>query len=220
MTNHEKHRLLWDELARTGAEEGIMNDLAIFKYQEKEVRAKVEIIPDFKGNPYWVRLGEERYNRFDLLSLANMLANKNEKEAWEVLKLASLVFHPIDDPTFDELYEATAMHIAWITNFTEFTIHNYFKENYKELIGKGAILISKKGHRTGSPDAWVEIDGESIPVEIKKKTFNEKALKQLDRYMSVYGCSHGIAMAPTLTTQLPDNITFIAYLGLKPRKAA
>jgi len=42
-----------------------------------------------------------------------------------------------------------------------------------------------------------------------KKTFNDRALNQLKDYMAAYKSKHGYAVAFSLKTELPKNITFI-----------
>lgn len=74
----------------------------------------------------------------------------------------------------------------------------------------GATVIEPteciRGHR---PDAWLCLDGREVPVEIKRGAFDGKAVLQLVRYMRVYDCEHGVAVAPSLAVPLPSNILFV-----------
>lgn len=63
-----------------------------------------------------------------------------------------------------------------------------------------------RGHR---PDAWLALEGRELPVEIKRDAFDGKAVLQLLRYMRVYDCERGVAVAPSLATPLPSNILFV-----------
>lgn len=146
-------------------------------------------------------------DRFKLLSFA--LNAENEKSAWMILNEASKLYHPRDDSTFNSLYSAVAETIARKYEKNEFTYQRLFKKNC-EKCGFGRI-VNYKDDGKNIPDAWVEKDGELIPVEAKFLNFNGKALKQLQRYMSVYGTKHGYAVAQDLTVNLPDSITFIPF---------
>lgn len=86
------------------------------------------------------------------------------------------------------------------------TARKYFPE-YK--------LIRKKNNSKHIPDAWVEQDGEEIPVEMKLNDFDAKALKQLRRYINVYKKNKGIAIGRKLTVELPSDIRFISLEELE-----
>lgn len=60
------------------------------------------------------------------------------------------------------------------------------------------------------PDGFVRIDGEIAPVEVKRRRFTGLGLRQLLSYMDAHGAKRGIAVAPELGCELPDNITFVA----------
>lgn len=99
---------------------------------------------------------------------------------------------------------------------TEFDIHNVVKENIHKVIGSCKI-IKKQNHGKHQPDIWVNILGEEIPIEVKLKTFDGKALKQLRRYMEFYRTDKGICVARTLSVRLPENIRFISIKELEER---
>lgn len=82
-------------------------------------------------------------------------------------------------------------------------------EKHIEKIVKGCRIISKKWQRSNQPDGWILLNGEEIPVEIKRGAFDEKALKQLERYMTAFNSQRGIAMGAVLATDIPSNIQFI-----------
>lgn len=146
-------------------------------------------------------------DRFKMLAMAERTDDK--ETAWDILNIASILYHPRQDTTFNTLYGIVAMHIAQKYHEDEFTYQNLFKNNC-EKCGFGRIANHKNDGRN-IPDAWVEKDGELIPVEVKFSDFNKKALKQLQRYMDAYKTNHGYAVARNLTVDLPDSVTFIPF---------
>ena len=146
-------------------------------------------------------------DRFKLLAIA--CDENNEDNAWEIMRVASIIFHPQDDDVFNSLYGAAAMEITRKFKNDEMYFQNIFKENYSK-IRKGKIIKNKTdGHNI--PDAWVEEDGYIIPVEVKLRKFDQQALNQLLRYIKAYGSSRGIAVARELAVELPHNIEFISF---------
>lgn len=95
----------------------------------------------------------------------------------------------------------------------EFHYQNLFKEKCESL-GYGKP-ITRKSNLKDIPDAWVERNGEEIPVEVKLRDFNESALNQLLRYISSYKTKRGIAVGEKLTVELPENIEFVSLDQLR-----
>lgn len=95
---------------------------------------------------------------------------------------------------------------------TEFDIQEMFKFVANKC--HGLEILDKGNNGRDIPDVWVKQDYEPIPVEVKLKDFNKKALRQLQRYMDRYMCERGIAVAEKLTTQLPENIEFVSRNSL------
>ena len=155
-----------------------------------------------------------KLDRFDLLALACRCEDKNE--AWELMNLASRLYHPQDDEVFNVLYGAVAMEITRNNDTNEFYYQKLFKDNVKLILGKQyKLLKNKKNNPHHIPDAWVEMNGEEIPVEVKRGCFDKKALRQLKRYMFVYQSKQGIAVAKELTVDLPENIIFVSLAQLE-----
>lgn len=100
--------------------------------------------------------------------------------------------------------------IAWDRSRYELYYQGLFKKNVDKCISN-ARIITKKVIDKNYPDAWVAIGEEELPVEMKRDKFNEKALRQLQRYMKVYQTNRGIAVAPKLSVSLPDNIIFVPF---------
>lgn len=164
------------------------------------------------GTPEFLVIDGNKLSRFDLLAMA--ADSEDEKFAWEVMKIASKLFHWQDDKTFNSLYGSVAMEI--VSNFIvdEFTVHQMFYDYIAKL--PNARIIKRKNNPAHQPDAWVICDEEFLmPVEIKLKDFNHKSLKQLKRYMDFYNCGFGIAVAKNLKVKLPENIKFISISELR-----
>lgn len=68
------------------------------------------------GKPSAVVINGLHMDRYELLAFALRLSEESEKDAWEVMNLASRLFHWQDDWAFDSLYGAAAMEITrWYT---------------------------------------------------------------------------------------------------------
>lgn len=152
-------------------------------------------------------LDGEKLDRFEMLSAS--LNCDDKKTAFEILNFASILFHPRGDYVFNTLYGAVAFEIARKFEKDELYFQRLFKEKCSSL-GLGEI-VPHKDNQKHIPDAWINRNGELIPVEVKVSDFNKKALKQLNRYMDVYNTRHGIAVARSLAVELPDNIEFIPF---------
>ena len=151
-------------------------------------------------------------NEYVYLLLAALDA-KTKEEAWQIMNATSILYHPTDDHVFNNLYAAVAMELTRLDTVNEFTYQELFKRNYNKL-NKGEI-INRKNNKTDIPDAWVKRNNEYIPVEVKQYKFNNKALEQLQRYIKVYKCKKGIAVAQELDVNIPDNIEFISIKELQ-----
>lgn len=182
-----------------------MNNLTIFRFENQQVRTVLQ-----NGMVKHFYFNGQKMDRFDLLAAAVTLANRDEKAAWEIMNLASKLFHVQDDVTFNTLYRAAALEITRSTTKNEGDIHALFNKHVVKLLGEKAEIIKKHHHQKHQPDSWVRINGEDVPVEMKLGVFDKKALAQLQRYMRHYGSLNGIAVGRSLKATLPDNITFIS----------
>lgn len=163
--------------------------------------------------PEFLVLDGEKLNRFDLLAIASR--TNDEKFAWEIMNLASKLFHWQNDHTFNSLYGSVAIEITVDNQNNEFRIHQKFNEQVNELFGSDAKIIKRINDIHHQPDSWVSIYGENIPVEMKLNKFNQKALNQLLRYMKFYDSPKGIAVGSELDIDLPKNINFISTNQLR-----
>lgn len=111
-----------------------------------------------------------------------------------------------------DLYGAARMQTSWHSIIDSSEIggtQKRFRENVSALLpGARIVTPPAKDHRH-QPDAWVEWNGVVSPVEVKRDFFDKAALEQLARYMRVFGCSHGIAVAPALKVAIPQSVTFV-----------
>lgn len=162
------------------------------------------------GVPQHIIIQGVAFDRFGLLSAAVRAGYSNSKAAWEIMHLASCLFHSQGDPVFNNLYAAAALHITWTGNVTEASLYAKFNEAIAHLSDGKARPVDVKMDQRHRPDTWVLMDEENVPVEIKLGNFDHKALRQLRRYMAFYGSPKGIAVGAQLTTCLPNSITFIS----------
>lgn len=96
-------------------------------------------------------------------------------------------------------------------------IQSIVKENITKVFNECEVISRINDHRH-QPDLWLVVQGEEVPVEIKLKKFNRKALEQLERYITFYKCNKGVAIAEKLTTKLPQNIKFISVMEFLSRE--
>jgi len=153
---------------------------------------------------------------FVSLALALECAHKKEHEkANGYFNLAQQQAIGLEnDVVFNSLYGAARMEMAWIESLDnhEFSLHSKFKEQVHILISGAEVIEHKRKDVHNQPDVWVNVNGIARPVEIKKHSFDNKALKQLSRYIKVFSADIGYAVAPKLTTPLPSNIIFIPLM--------
>jgi len=182
-----------------------MKELQVFKNKEF---GQVRVIE--RNNTKTLLIDDEEIDKFKLLALASKIGIEDEEAAFNLLNIASILYHPEDDFAFNELYGAVATEIVRNNIEREADIHCKFNKNVNKIFGANAKVVKIKNNARHIPDAWVDIDGEKIPVEIKLNKFGKNALIQLQRYMHFYKCAHGIAVAKKLTVKLPNNIIFIS----------
>lgn len=134
--------------------------------------------------------------------------NQCQNVFWRFLRAARHVRFDLHE-SFWTMYSDVISANAQSYISTEEYIHTMFKKVYPTVEKRG---ISPKNR----PDSWLysEVFG-YIPVEIKKGTFNEKALNQLERYMKFYKCDKGYAVGKELSVDLPENITFVSIESLE-----
>ena len=191
-------------------------DFAETQKSEMEDEQKILIRVIHKdGKPWSVVIDGVEFDRFQLLAFASLLSSKSKDLARWVLNIASRLFHWQEDWAFNELYGTVAMDITrhWIE--TEASLYTRFEEKAPEILGGDAKIVRVKVKPKHRPDSWVRMNGNNIPVEIKLGKFDAKALKQLQRYMSVYESSLGIAVGERATVDLPENVIFISTKELK-----
>lgn len=100
------------------------------------------------------------------------------------------------------------------TQPSERDIHDWFRDNFKRILGEEYRIVDHKNNKNHIPDFWVTTpqDFKIVPVEIKLHSFDHKSLEQLKRYMNFYESDRGIAVGKKLKCELPENITFINYI--------
>lgn len=180
----------------------------IFNHEEfGEIRTAVITDANSKRDLF---VNGEKLDKFTLLALASKIGDNNEQAGWDIMRLASILHHPENDFVFNELYKAVGMEITRNNQRNEYGLYPLFEKNIKEILGNKAKIVKRKNHPDHMPDFWVQIDKETMPVEIKIKNFDKKALRQLKRYMEFYKTNRGVAVGERLATTLPNNIIFVS----------
>lgn len=158
-----------------------------------------------------------------ILSLIVREDDDNSRE--KLFSLAADLFAGSECVYFWNLYDAIRIYDAWEKNIdrdNEYSLQSAFKKCADKVI-EGSKVIKGPYDRHNIPDAWLEINGEKIPVEVKLSEFNQKAADQLNRYVSTFGSKYGVAVARELTCELPANYIFVSsaevYAAIKPEKA-
>lgn len=129
-----------------------------------------------------------------------------------LFSLAADLFVGSECVYFLNLYHAIRVYDAWEKNTdrnNEYSLQRAFIKCADKVI-EGSKVIKGPSDRHNIPDAWLEISGEKIPVEVKLRQFNQKALEQLNRYVTVFGSKYGIAVGENLTCNLPKNYIFVS----------
>jgi hypothetical protein len=215
-----------------------MTDLQVFTFEEHKIRVFGDSdVPEWIAsdvcavleityqNPHGLMDIDVVFSLFDLYAIAVDLAEKDLDKAYETMRLvratanhlgrinASVLQTPaFGGATGERLYYSTMIYLTWASSIElseNRGIHPWFESNLDKLI-PGATLTSysKPGIRL-RPDFWVIVDGSLCPVEIKRDFFTARSLEQLKRYLEVFDCDRGYAVARKLKTKLPKNIEFI-----------
>lgn len=103
-------------------------------------------------------------------------------------------------------------HLIWLLRqniMCEDDLVEIAKEHLTELFGETAKLKTVIMDPKNKPDLFIEVKGITYPVEFKLRKFDNRALEQLKRYVRHYNSYGGFAVAPELTTELPENIWFV-----------
>lgn len=152
------------------------------------------------------------FRRYDLLSIVCKLIDENKlEEAENLLKMTEWLYGNKSESTSFNRIEKALYDLILYEDMKKDEIYyqEVFKKHCKEILGEGYAIYEKKDLLSKRPDAWVSYEDKIIPVEMKKGNFNRAALKQLQDYMNMYGCSYGIAIGYKPTVEIPSNITFV-----------
>jgi len=181
----------------------------------------IKILYD-KNIPMYIKIENEIIDKYEALSLAISLRgnnkNNNYRDAIIFMEFIRNVFNY--DYTFQNISNIAYRYLIKdsVENNNELSIQEYFNNNINKILGKEYSYIKQPKDfiiKEHLPDSWVKYKEDIFPVEIKKYNFDNKALKQLLRYISVYKSKKGIAVGEklTITEKLPSNITFISCEG-------
>lgn len=156
-----------------------------------------------------------RIDKYDFIVAAAMANNTDY--AQEILKVADRLFgRYTDDMNYNILRQTVYENIIYKDIFKdELYYQSIFKSHVKEILGEEYSVVDIKSDGRNIPDAWVSDGIANIPVEMKKGTFNKKALLQLQRYLNKYKCNKGIAIGRDSSVEIPDNIQFVDISEVK-----
>jgi hypothetical protein len=103
---------------------------------------------------------------------------------------------------------------VWRFDKNEYADQGMF-HRYADKVIPGCQIVRRKMLQKHQPDAFIELDGELLPVEVKHRAFNKAAQRQLARYMDVYQTARGVAVGESYTGEVPDNIIFVPLSALR-----
>lgn len=63
------------------------------------------------NNVQYLVINGEKIDRFKMLALASISSKQSKETALQILNLASELFHPQNDPVFNELYNVVALQV-------------------------------------------------------------------------------------------------------------
>lgn len=152
-------------------------------------------------------------------SISKERENKNFAAINLLVKILNDYKSDLLDRLVDSFHKTEICKIAMHRGDDEYTIQ-YMFDDYANLVIPGAKVIQKKHDGKNIPDAWIKLNGEEIPVEVKFQYFNEKAMNQLNRYVKAYKCNRGVAVGRELTADLPEGYIFVSIDELKAAQKA
>jgi len=161
--------------------------------------------------------GEEK-SLFDILTdIKKFIYEDAMDSAKKLLKTYKpLIFASGDDNLIEYYHSIQFEYFYWrhSAKESEFKYQKLFKDKVENLYPEYK-LTTMEHNPEHIPDAWVEKSGEKIPVEVKLRSFDKAALRQLERYIAAFQTKEGIAVARDVTVELPENIRFISLEELE-----
>lgn len=174
------------------------------------------LVSYFKESACKCSAGSSTEAAFFALSKAYAMSKKDAMQLIEKVRAEFCNRDHFDQVVWD-LSCAVLECVAIENRVCEFDIHHLFRENYSKIAAGKVVKVKCDPHNI--PDAWVEIAGVRIPVEMKLHNFNQAAIDQLERYIQFYKIPmavfpRGIAVGASLTATLPQDMIFIAIQDL------
>ena len=158
------------------------------------------------------------FRKYDLIGFVCSLIDRNKlNEAEEILQMTENIYvNKHGSETFERICDAVHDLITYKEiRKDELYYQNIFKAHCKDILGTEYELYDMKNLKPKRPDAWVKYNNIIIPVEMKKGNFGKSALKQLQNYMKLYNCDHGIAIGLKSSIEFPSNIRFVDISEVK-----
>ena len=174
------------------------------------------LVSYFKESACKCSTGSSTEAAFFALSKAYAMSKKDAVQLVEKVRAEFCNQDHFDQVVWD-LSCAVLECVAIENRVCEFDIHQLFRENYSKVAAGKVVKVKCDPHNI--PDAWVEITGVCIPVEMKLHNFNQAAVDQLRRYIDFYKVPvavfpRGIAVGASLTATLPQDMIFISLQDL------
>lgn len=174
------------------------------------------LVSYFKESACKCSTGSSTEAAFFALSKAYAMSKKDAVQLVEKVRAEFCNQDHFDQVVWD-LSCAVLECVAIENRVCEFDIHQLFRENYSKVAAGKVVKVKCDPHNI--PDAWVEIAGVCIPVEMKLHNFNQAAVDQLRRYIDFYKVPvavfpRGIAVGASLTATLPQDMIFISLQNL------
>ena len=174
------------------------------------------LVSYFKESACKCSTGSSTEAAFFALSKAYAMSKKDAVQLVEKVRAEFCNQDHFDQVVWD-LSCAVLECVAIENRVCEFDIHQLFRENYSKVAAGKVVKVKCDPHNI--PDAWVEIAGVCIPVEMKLHNFNQAAVDQLRRYIDFYKVPvavfpRGIAVGASLTATLPQDMIFISLQDL------
>ena len=125
------------------------------------------------------------------------------------LKLVDKAFQNSGPSWIEHCVRETVIRWHMLSQPTEKDVYDWFRSNFKKLLGDSWKIVRRKNDSKNIPDFWLSDGHEFVPVECKLHKFDSHALRQLERYIRHYKCNSGLAVAESLEIELPAHIGFI-----------
>lgn len=154
---------------------------------------------------------------FDVLKLAKQAFGDGHDDIGDAfLKVAESICPPEREETFWSLRQSVMVEQVSMKarESKEYALQHEIEKHPVKFFGTNSKII-KREFRIGkkSADFLIEREGEKFIVECKRGKIHAKALEQIKKYLEMSGVKKGILVGESCDINLPENISFISFLG-------